>query len=200
MQEQQQVWSQEECQVSRHSLFILLYCSQLTWYLLVVVRMLPIPQHGKFKDTPSFVAICTPQGLAVKATCMQDCRRRISPACIGWELLPFQLSTVYLCTTWRLDPKALALLPGFRHCCSLAFCAQGMAAARPRLVVALNIQTLCQTSDLSASSTCLHTCMLTQCQAFQVEHIWSCLVLLIFSSPQASVLNVRNHACRNMHT
>jgi hypothetical protein len=26
--------------------------------------------------------------------------------------LPFQLSTVSLCTTW-LDPKALALLPGF---------------------------------------------------------------------------------------
>jgi hypothetical protein len=70
-------------------------------------------QHGMFKDLPSFVTICTPQGLAVKVTCMQDCRRRISPACIGQELLPFQLSTVYLCTTWRLDPKALASLPGF---------------------------------------------------------------------------------------
>jgi hypothetical protein len=70
-------------------------------------------QHGMFKDLPSFVTICTPQGLVVKVTCMQDCRRRISPACIGRELLPFQLSTVFLCTTWRLNPKALASLPGF---------------------------------------------------------------------------------------
>jgi hypothetical protein len=44
---------------------------------------------------------------------MQDCCRKISPACIGRELLPFQLSTVYVCTTWLLDPKALAMLPGF---------------------------------------------------------------------------------------
>jgi hypothetical protein len=74
--------------------------------------MLPIPLHGLFKVLPILVTICTPQGLAIKATCMQDCRRRISLACIGQEL-PFQLSTVYSCTTWRLDPKALALLPGF---------------------------------------------------------------------------------------
>jgi hypothetical protein len=70
-------------------------------------------QHGMFKDLPSSVAICTPQGLAVKATCMQDCCTSIPPACIGRELLPFQLSTVDLCTAWRLDPKALVLLPGF---------------------------------------------------------------------------------------
>jgi hypothetical protein len=75
--------------------------------------MLPIPQHGLLKDLPSSVAICTPQGLAVKATCMQDCCTSIPPACIGRELLPFQLSTVDLCTAWRLDPKALVLLPGF---------------------------------------------------------------------------------------
>jgi hypothetical protein len=109
-------------------------CLGFTWYLLVDVLMLPIPQHGLLKDPPSFVAICTPQGLAVKATCMQDCCRRISPACIGQELMPFQLSTVYVCTTWRLDPKALAILPGF-----------------------------CIAVGLSASSTCLHTYVHTHC-------------------------------------
>jgi hypothetical protein len=41
-------------------------------------------------------------------------------------MLPFQLSTVYLCTTWRLDPKALALLPSFLHCGFLAACAKDM--------------------------------------------------------------------------
>jgi hypothetical protein len=101
-------------------------------------------------------------------------------------------------------PKSLGIIAWLLHCSSLAFCAKGMNGARPRLIVAMNAQILClplcQTTDLSASSTCLQMCVHTQCQAFQVEHIWSCLVLLIFSSPQASVLNVRNHACMNMHT
>jgi hypothetical protein len=79
----------------------------------VVAPTLPIPQHGLLKDPPSFVAICTPQGLAVKATCMQDCCTSIPPARINQELLCFQPSTVDLCTAWRLDPKAFAILPGF---------------------------------------------------------------------------------------
>ena len=126
MQQVQWVWPQEERQVSRHFFVLVLFsscvhhllecpgfiCLGFTWYLLVVVLMLPIPQHGVFKDPPSFVTIYTLQGLVVKFTCMQDCRRRISPACIGRDL-PLQLSTVYVCTTWRLNPKALALLPGF---------------------------------------------------------------------------------------
>ncbi len=72
--------------------------------------MLPIPQHGVFKDFTSFVMICTTQGLVVKVTCMQDCCRRISPVCIGQEL-PFQLSTIFVHHLAYL--KALALLPGF---------------------------------------------------------------------------------------
>ena len=67
-------------------------------------------QHGMFKDLPSFVTICTAQRPGgqdhMHARWMNDC----SPACKDF---PFQLSTVYLCNTWRLDPKALALLPGF---------------------------------------------------------------------------------------
>jgi hypothetical protein len=81
-----------------------------TWYLLIVLPMLPIPQHGVFKDFTSFVMICTTQGLVVKVTCMQDCCRRISPVCIGQEL-PFQLSTIFVHHLAYL--KALALLPGF---------------------------------------------------------------------------------------
>jgi hypothetical protein len=50
----------------------LLECLGFTWYLLVAVPMLSIPQHGVFKALPSFVAICTPQGLVVKVTCMHD--------------------------------------------------------------------------------------------------------------------------------
>jgi hypothetical protein len=117
-------------------LFRFLYCFQLTWYLLVVVPMLPIAQHGLFKDPPSFIAICTPQGLAVKATCMQDCRRSISRACIGQELLPFQFSTVFV---YHLvaRPESLGVIAWLLHCCSLAFCAQGMAGARPCLIVAM---------------------------------------------------------------
>jgi hypothetical protein len=72
-----------------------------------------------------------------------------------------------------------------------------MAAARPRLIVAMNAQTLClplcQTTELIASSTCLHTYVHTHCRAFQVDHVWSCLILLIFSSPQACILKMHNH-------
>ena len=91
MQQVQEALAQEERQVSRHSLLAplllfstcvhhLLECLGFTWYLLVVVPMLPIPQHGVFKDLPSFVATCTPQGLAVKVTCMQDFCREL-PEC-----------------------------------------------------------------------------------------------------------------------
>jgi hypothetical protein len=87
------VWALKELQVSRHSFFVfvllstfmhrLLECLGFTWYLISALPVLPIPQHGLLKDPPSFVAICTPQGLAVKATCMQDCCTSIYPACIG---------------------------------------------------------------------------------------------------------------------
>jgi hypothetical protein len=118
----QQPKRQEECLVSRHHVFVFVLFSTCVCTTCLndldhlaspscSATVLPIPQHCLLKDPPSSVAICTPQGLAVKVTCNQDCHRRISPACIGQEL-PFQLSTVYLCTTW-LDPKALVLLPGF---------------------------------------------------------------------------------------
>jgi hypothetical protein len=132
-------------------------------------------QHGMFKDLPSFVTICTPQDLAAKVTCMQDCRRRISPACTGQEL-PFQLSTVYSCTTWLLDPKALALLPGFcivvsllpvlKHgwCKASPDCCHGCPNLMPDFV------------SKNGTYTCLYTYVHTQCQVSQVAHIWSCLV------------------------
>jgi hypothetical protein len=47
-------------------------CPGFIRYLLVVVPKLPIPQHGLFKDSPSFVTTCTTQGLVVKVTCMHD--------------------------------------------------------------------------------------------------------------------------------
>ena len=110
MQEHQRVWSQEECLVSRHSFFFfLLFPAHLVSPCCYANAA--HSQHGMFKDLPSFVTICTPQGLVVKVTCMQDCRTSISCVCIGQEL-PFQLSTVFLGTAW-LDQKALALLPGF---------------------------------------------------------------------------------------
>ena len=136
------VWALKELQVSRHSFFVfvllstfmhlLLECLGFTWYLISALPVLPIPQPCLFNDLPSFVTVCTPQGLAVKATCMQDYRTRISPACIGQELLPFQLSTVFLCTTWRLNPKALASLPGFCIAVpSLAVLKHGWCKASP---------------------------------------------------------------------
>jgi hypothetical protein len=150
----------------------------MTWIHLVSpycsAIVLPIPQHGLLKDPPSLVAICTPQGLAVKVTCMQDCRR-ISPACIGREL-PFQLSMFVHHLAW---PESLGIIAWLLHCSYLAVCAKNMAGARPRLIVAMNTQTLCltlcQTTCLSASSTCLHTCMCIHIHVFQVIHIWSCL-------------------------
>ena len=83
--------------------------------------LLPIPQHGVLKDLPSFVTVCTPQGLAVKGTCMQDCRRRISPACIGQELLPFQLSTVYCAPPGgsTRKPRRYCLAPALLFTCFL---------------------------------------------------------------------------------
>jgi hypothetical protein len=61
-------------------------------------------------------------------------------ACIGQDL-PFQLSTVYLCTTWQLDPKALALLPGLCIAVSLSLLCKNMVVSRPSLIVAMNAQT-----------------------------------------------------------
>jgi putative hemolysin len=41
--------------------FFFFYCSQLTWYLLVVVPMLPIPQDGLFKELLNFSTMNTPR-------------------------------------------------------------------------------------------------------------------------------------------
>jgi hypothetical protein len=67
------VWALKELQVSRHSFFVfvllstfmhrLLECLGFTWYLISALPVLPIPQHGLFKDQPSFVTVCTAQGL-----------------------------------------------------------------------------------------------------------------------------------------
>jgi hypothetical protein len=35
-------------------------------------------------------------------------------------------------------PESLGVVAWLLHCCSLAFCAQGMAGARPHLIVAMN--------------------------------------------------------------
>jgi hypothetical protein len=122
MQEQQLVWSQEECRVSRHSLFILLYSSQLTWYLLVVVRMLPIPQHGKFKDSPSFITICTPQGLVVKVTCM---RHGWMPGLKNFLSLHRPRATLFTLNVCA-PPESLGVIAWLLHCSSLAACAKDM--------------------------------------------------------------------------
>jgi hypothetical protein len=103
-----------------------------------VAPTLPIPLHSLFKVLPSLVTICTPQGLAIKATCMQDCRRRISQACISQDL-PFQLSTFV--HHLAAQPESLGILAWLLHCSSLDFCAKDMAAARPCLVVAMKSQT-----------------------------------------------------------
>ncbi len=68
-QQQQRVWSQEERQVSQHSLFVFLLSSTCVhhlleslgfiWYLFVVVPMLAIPQHGVFKELPDCVTMDT---------------------------------------------------------------------------------------------------------------------------------------------
>jgi hypothetical protein len=45
-----------------------------------------------------------------------------------------------LCTTW-LDPKALALLPGFCIAVHLLSVLKAWLGARPRLIVAMDAQT-----------------------------------------------------------
>jgi hypothetical protein len=71
-------------------------------------------------------------------------------------------------------PESLGIIAWLLHCSSLAACAKDMAGARPRLVVAMSAEALClplcQTTCLSASSTCLQMCVHTWCQAFQVDH------------------------------
>jgi hypothetical protein len=44
-------------------------------------------------------------------------------------------------------PESLGVIAWLLHCCSLAFCAEGMAAARPRLIVAMDAQALCHLCD-----------------------------------------------------
>ncbi len=92
-----------------------------------------------------------------------------------------------LCTI-RLDPNIL----WFLYCtfpCSLC---QNMLVSMTCMIVSINTQTmclpLCQATGLSVWSTCLHTYVHVHHLAFQVDCIWSCLVLLVFSFPQASML------------
>jgi hypothetical protein len=44
-------------------------------------------------------------------------------------------------------PESLGVVAWLLHCCSLAFCAQGMAGARPHLIVAMDAQALCHLCD-----------------------------------------------------
>jgi hypothetical protein len=39
------------------------------------------------------------------------------------------------------QPESLGVIAWLLHCCSLAFCAQGMAVSRPSLIVVMNTQT-----------------------------------------------------------
>ena len=53
---------------------------------------------------------------------------------------PFQLSNNFV-HHLAARPKSLGVIAWLLHCCcSLAFCAKGMAAARPCLIVAMNTQ------------------------------------------------------------
>jgi hypothetical protein len=86
--------------------------------------VLPIPQHGLLKALPSLVAICTPQGLVVKVTCMRH----------GWmpglkNFLSVQrptLSALNCLFVHHLaaQPESLGVIAWLLHCCSLAFCAE----------------------------------------------------------------------------
>jgi hypothetical protein len=92
-------------------------------------------QHGMFKDLPSFVTICTPQCLVVKVTRMQDSRRRMLRP--GSTLSALNCLLVHHLAA---RPESLGDVAWLLHCCSLDFCAQGMASARPRLIVAMSAQ------------------------------------------------------------
>jgi hypothetical protein len=72
MQQVQEALAQEERQVSRHSLLapLLLFSTCVhhllellgfTWYLLIVLPVLPIPQHGVFKELPSLSPCAHPK-------------------------------------------------------------------------------------------------------------------------------------------
>jgi hypothetical protein len=49
------------------------------------------------------------------------------------------------------QPESLDVIAWLLHCGFLAVCAKGMAGARPRLIVAMDAQALCQPTSLSAS-------------------------------------------------
>jgi hypothetical protein len=143
VQQLQLVWPQEDLQVS---IFILFQTSvhhllDTSWIhlLLIALTMLPIPQHGLLKDPPSFVAICTPQGLVVKVTCMQD-------VWIIAEGFP-ERAWAFLLSAFvhnPAQPESLGIIAWLLHCCCfLAACAEDMVVSRPSLIVAMSTQTLC---------------------------------------------------------
>jgi hypothetical protein len=101
---------------------------------------LPIPPHGVCQalparpgcghENPSLVSkvICIYHAYIVEALA--------EPVDQG---LPFSLSTVVHHLAAR--PESLGLIAWLLHCCcSLAACAENMAAARPRLIVAMSTQ------------------------------------------------------------
>ncbi len=120
--------------------------------------MLPIAQHGLFKDAPSFVTVCTAQGLVVKVTCMQDCRRRISLAC---KVLPFLPSTF---VHHLPQTESLGIVAWLQHCGFLAACAKhggfkespDWCHEHPNFVLKFCLN-LFQGICLIVTYTCLHT-------------------------------------------
>ena len=79
-----------------------------------------MPLHGLFKDSPSLVTTCTPQGLVVKVTCMHD----------GWiiaEGVPERAWALLLSTVFvhNLDPpERLGINAWLQHCGFLVACAK----------------------------------------------------------------------------
>jgi hypothetical protein len=89
--------------------------------------MLPIPQHGLFKELPTFVTIYTPNQSRSHACMMNGCQGwRISRACIGQELPLFPSTFVH----HLAQPERLSIIVWLLHCSSLAVCAKNMGCLK----------------------------------------------------------------------
>ncbi len=139
MHQQQLALPQEERQVSRRSLFMLVLSS--TYVCTTCLNDLDPSFISLFLCVhyPFHNMVCSRTSLVVSPYA-QPKHARLSlknfPSMHRLRAILLSLNArVHHLAAW---PESLGVIAWLLHCCSLAFCAQGMAGARPRLIVAMS--------------------------------------------------------------
>ncbi len=105
--------------------------------------MLPIPQLGVFKELPD-CGHKHPSLVPTLYVCMMGGWLKSFLSMHRPRAAALSALNCFFVHHLAAQPESLGVIAWLLHgCCSLAFCAQGMAAARHHLIVAIDAQSLC---------------------------------------------------------